>query len=84
MPIVASRKLPPIQLRRQHEENDAFYWVATIAFNALALVAILGEAAWYYERVIVDANAHQFNNPQYWQAFRDITRQRDFIYSVRP
>jgi uncharacterized membrane protein len=70
-----------IQLRRQHEENDAFYWVATIAFNALALVAILGEAAWYYERVIVDANAHQFNNPQYWQAFRDITRQRDFIYS---
>jgi len=70
-----------IQLRREKDENDPYYWISTLAFHALALVAILGEAAWYYERVIIDANAHQFNNPQYWQVFRDITRQRDFIYS---
>jgi uncharacterized membrane protein len=70
-----------IQVRRDRGESDAFYWMATIAFNTLALVAILGEAAWYYERVIIDANAHQLNNPQYWQVFGDITRQRDFIYS---
>jgi hypothetical protein len=70
-----------IQVRRDRGQSDAFYWAATIAFNTLALVAILGEAAWYYERVIIEANAHQFNDPQYWQVFGDITRQRDFIYS---
>jgi uncharacterized membrane protein len=70
-----------IQLRRDRGENDGFYWLSTMAFNALALVAILGEATWYYERVIIDANAHQLNSPQYWQVFGDITRQRDFIYS---
>jgi uncharacterized membrane protein len=69
------------QLRRERDENDPYYWVATVAFNALALVAVLGEAAHHYQRAFTDADLHKLNNSQGWQMFMDLSRQRDFTYS---
>jgi uncharacterized membrane protein len=69
------------QVRKERDENHPAYLVSSIAFNALALVAILGEAAHYYQRVLTDASVYRANTSQTWQRFIDTSRQRDFVYS---
>lgn len=63
----------------QGDENPGYIF-CSVALNALALVAILGEANHYYARIFAN-NHYDYSDASTYETWRNIVRQRDFVYS---
>jgi uncharacterized membrane protein len=61
---------------RQEKSSQNLYVGFSVAFNLVALIAILGEAALYYDRVFAGLRTEYGTG-----GWRDIVVQRDFVYS---
>jgi uncharacterized membrane protein len=67
-------------VREENDDESTPYIICSVALNMLALVAILGEATHYYQRVF--AGAHwDYSSGAGYERWRNVVKQRDFVYS---